>query len=143
MAQMKKLNGYEIVDQGARDTKQNKVLYGESDPSNSTGEDGDVYISTTSADVINDLQSQINNKASKNDPLLSFTLTNSNYDFHNIPHQICYGEWYGSNGVGNAPDGTDGHYFKIGNIIIAVSGWDSNNKWIKMNWEGWKNWVKF
>ena len=61
MAQMKKLNGYEIVDQGARDTKQNKVLYGESDPSNSTGEDGDVYISTTSADVINDLQSQINN----------------------------------------------------------------------------------
>ena len=60
MAQMKKLNGYEIVDETARNTKQNKVLYGSSDPSNTLGSNGDVYISTTSADVINDLQKQIN-----------------------------------------------------------------------------------
>lgn len=59
MAELKNLNGYEIVDQAARDTKQNKVLYGSSDPSNTVGNDGDVYISTTEADVINDLQQQI------------------------------------------------------------------------------------
>lgn len=61
MAQMKTLNGYEIVDQTARDTKQNKVLYGSSDPSNTVGNDGDIYVSTTGVDVINDLQSQISN----------------------------------------------------------------------------------
>ena len=60
MAELKKLNGYEIVDQTARDTKQNNVLYGSSDPSNTTGTNGDLYISTNGVDVINDLQSQIN-----------------------------------------------------------------------------------
>ena len=44
MAELKTLNGYEIVDQTARNTKQNKVLYGSSDPSNSTGSDGDLYL---------------------------------------------------------------------------------------------------
>ena len=61
MAQMKKLNGYEIVDETARNTKQNKVLYGESDPSNTLGSNGDIYIATNGVDVINDLQNQITN----------------------------------------------------------------------------------
>ena len=60
MAELKTLNGYEIVDQNARDSKQNKVLYGESDPSNTTGTNGDLYISTNGVDIINDLQNQIN-----------------------------------------------------------------------------------
>ena len=60
MAELTTLNGYEIVDQTARDTKQNKVLYGSSDPSNTIGSNGDVYIATNGVDVINDLQNQIN-----------------------------------------------------------------------------------
>ena len=60
MAQMKTLNGYEIVDETARNTKQNKVLYGSSDPSNTLGSNGDLYITTNGVDVINDLQNQIN-----------------------------------------------------------------------------------
>ena len=55
MSQMKTLNGYEIVDQAARNTKQNKVLYGESDPSNTLGENGDLYFALNSDRIKNDI----------------------------------------------------------------------------------------
>lgn len=51
MAQMKTLNGYEVVDDTARTTKQNKVLSGTSDPASSTGSNGDVYIATSSSAI--------------------------------------------------------------------------------------------
>ena len=44
MAELKTLNGYEIVDEIARNTKQNKILYGESDPSNTLGANCDIYV---------------------------------------------------------------------------------------------------
>ena len=42
---------------------QSKVLYGDSEPSDTIGTNGDLYISTNGIDIINDLQSQINDNA--------------------------------------------------------------------------------
>lgn len=65
MAELKTLNGYEIVDETARNTKQNKVLYGAPNPFNTLGFNGDLYIATNGVGVINDLQSQINDNSIK------------------------------------------------------------------------------
>ena len=48
---MKTLNGYEIVDNTARTTKQNTILTGSDNPSSSTGSNGDVYIATNSSTI--------------------------------------------------------------------------------------------
>lgn len=72
-----------------------------------------------------------------------YYLNNSNYDFNNIPYEICYGQWYGSQGVVNAPNNEDGQYFKFGGIIIAISGWNNQHRWIKYYWNSWGNWLPF
>lgn len=71
-----------------------------------------------------------------------YALLDSNYDFNNIPYDKAYGIWNGSQGVVNAPNREDGYYIKIEGIIIAISGWNSANRWTKCYWgsgrPGWR-----
>lgn len=69
----------------------------------------------------------------------NYALSDSNYDFNNIPHATCYGQWFGT--VQNAPSSKDGNYIKIGDIIIAID-WD-DNKFMKHKWGNYRNWVSF
>lgn len=71
-----------------------------------------------------------------------YHLTSDRQDFLNIPYTVCWGEWYGSR-VSNAPNGHDGRYFKFGDTIIAIDGWDPKNKYIRMYWGSWRDWISF
>lgn len=62
-------------------------------------------------------------------------------DFNSIPLTTCYGIWWGSQGVGSKPASVDGWYFKIGDIIVALDGWNKRY-YIKGNWGGWGGWVQ-
>lgn len=90
-----------------------------------------------------DLSGKIASASAVKDVLPIYNLVDSRFDFHNIPYSRCYGVWHGSQGVKNAPNGEDGNYVKIGVIIIAISGWDSNRRYTKALWSGWDNWISF
>ena len=49
--------------------------------------------------------------------------------------------WLGSQGVKNSPVLQDGNYFKLGDMIIASSGWDSQ-AYINRKWgSSWGSWI--